>query len=67
MKPTQIHLVVIDDDLDVQDMVTAFFKTKDFKITRFSDAESALKAASKAGSTWDVVLTDLKLPGMNGV
>ena len=35
MKPTQIHLVVIDDDLDVQDMVTAFFKTKDFKITRF--------------------------------
>lgn len=67
MKPTQIHLVVIDDDLDVQDMVTAFFKTKDFKITRFSDAESALKASSKAGSTWDVVLTDLKLPGMTGV
>lgn len=67
MKPTQMHLVVIDDDLDMQDMVTAFFKTKDFKISRFSDAESALKASTKVGSTWDVVLTDLKLPGMSGV
>ena len=67
MKTAQTHLVVIDDDLDVQEMVTAFFKTKDFKITRFSDAESALKASHKVGHTWDVVLTDLKLPGLSGV
>jgi two-component system, NtrC family, response regulator HydG len=67
MKPTQIQLVVIDDDLDMQDMVTAFFKTKDYKISRFSDAETALKASAKNGSAWDVVLTDLKLPGMSGV
>lgn len=67
MKPTQNHLVIIDDDIEIQELVAAFFKTKDFITSSFSDAESALKASQKAGSSWDVVLTDLKLPGISGV
>lgn len=61
------QIVVVDDDLDIQDLVTAYFKTKSFQVICFSDAESAVKEAAKTGMNWDVLLTDLHLPGMSGL
>ncbi len=61
------QIVVVDDDLDIQDLVTAYFKTKSFQVICFPDAESAVKEAAKTGSNWDVLLTDLNLPGMSGL
>lgn len=61
------HIVIVDDDIDIQDLVSAFFKPKGFQVTCFSDAESALKESAISGNNWDVLLTDLKLPKMSGV
>lgn len=61
------HIVIVDDDIDIQDLVSAFFKPKGFQVTCFSDAESALKESALSGESWDVLLTDLKLPKMSGV
>lgn len=60
------HLVVIEDDQDVQDLITAFFKPKGYKLTIFSDAESALEQA-RGALRCDVVITDFNLPGSNGL
>ena len=60
-------LVVIDDDLDTQDLVSAYFKPKGFEVICFSDAESALKESPHSGRQWDVLLTDLSLPKMSGL
>jgi len=60
-------IVVIDDDHDIQDIITAFFKTKGFSILCFSNAEAALQEARTSGQKWDVVLTDLSLPTMTGL
>lgn len=61
------HVVVVDDDLDTQDLISAYFKPRGFLVTCFADAETAMKASLTKGQTWDVLLTDLRLPKMSGV
>lgn len=61
------QIVVVDDDRDVQDMITAFFRPKGYQVTCFLDAEAALESGLENGQQWDVLLSDLKLPKMSGV
>lgn len=61
------QIVVIDDDLEIQDLIKAYFKTKNFDVICFDDAEAAIKESLISGNTWDVILTDLNLPKMSGV
>lgn len=65
-KHNQPHIVVVDDDLDIQDLIRAFFLTKGYRISTFSDAESAHEECLQNGDTWDVLLSDLHLPKMSG-
>lgn len=60
------HLVVIEDDLDVQDLITAFLRPKGYQLSIFSDAESALEKA-RQDLKCDVVITDFNLPGIDGL
>ncbi len=64
---TSPHLVIVDDDIDIQDLVTAFFKPRGFRVTAFSTAEEALVASKSQCDSWDVLLTDLRLPQMSGI
>ncbi len=61
------QIVVIDDDLEIQDLIKAYFKTKNFEVICFGDAEAAIKESLISGNAWDVILTDLHLPKMSGV
>lgn len=61
------HIVVVDDDLDMQDLISAYFKPKGFHVICFSDAEAAIQESLISGSEWDVLLTDLNLPKLSGV
>ncbi len=60
------HILVIEDDIDIQDLMTAFFKPKGYQLTLFSDAEAALEQVGK-GLICDVVVADFNLPGMSGM
>lgn len=60
-------LAVIDDDSDVQDLVTGFFRPKGYDVVTFDDAEQALKKLSSRSNFCDVILCDLRLPAMSGV
>lgn len=60
-------IVVVDDDLDTQDLISAFFKPRGFEVICFGDAESAIADGEKSSETWDVILSDLRLPKMSGV
>lgn len=59
-------IVVVDDDLDTLDLVSAYFRPKGYKILCFSDAEKAIEESRRTGHTWDVLLTDLNFPQMHG-
>ena len=60
-------ILVIEDDVDVQEVVLAFFRQKGFEVLGYEDAEKALLDFSKNKFRCDVVITDLKLPNMTGI
>lgn len=61
------QIVVIDDDVEMQELLSAYFKPKGFQVICFSDAESAVRESLNTGPDWDVLLTDLRLPKMSGL
>ena len=40
------NLVVVDDDADIRELISAFFRQKGFQVTCYVDAETALKAST---------------------
>ncbi len=59
-------LLVVDDELLIRDLLYDHFTGKDYQITTAQSAEDALKILEK-NDNFDLVLTDLKMPGMGGL
>lgn len=60
-------ILLIEDDLDLQELLSAFFKQKDFQVIVRGDALSALQDLKKQKIDCDLVLTDLLLPNISGI
>lgn len=60
-------IVVVDDDTEIQDMVSAYFKPRNFEIICYIDADAALADSLLKGRDWDVLLTDFHFPNMLAV
>ena len=61
------QLLLIEDDIDTQELMTAFFKPKGFGVTVYEDAEQALRDFEKGLVNPDIVVTDLMLPTISGM
>jgi two-component system response regulator HydG len=60
-------IAVVEDDEDIKELVTAFFRPKGYQVISFTDARSLLKEAEKNEFPYDVILTDLMLPHISGI
>jgi two-component system response regulator HydG len=60
-------ITLIDDDLDLLDLLSSFFKQRGYKVSSYSNAEEALIEIENKRSNPDVVISDLKLPVMSGL
>ena len=60
-------LLVIDDDVDTQDLLIAFFKPKDYEVIVYDNAVKAFDDYKENRVTCDVIITDLNLPEMSGI
>lgn len=60
-------IAVVEDDEDIKELVTAFFRPKGYQVTPFPDAKSLLKEAEGQEFGYDVILTDLMLPNISGI
>lgn len=60
-------ITLIDDDLDLLDLLSSFFKQRGYKVFSFSNAEEALIEIENNRLETDVVISDLKLPVMSGL
>ncbi len=67
MKNTKGRILLIEDDFDLQDLMTGFFSPKGFEITLRSDAARALDELQSGVINADVIITDLMLPGLSGM
>ena len=58
-------IFIVEDDPTLNRLVGDYFTTSGHEVERFTRAEDALAAAKSAAP--DLVVTDVQLPGMNGV
>ncbi|HEX4916706.1 MAG TPA: PAS domain S-box protein [Limnobacter sp.] len=71
MSPQQgLNILLIDDDAKVLQALGDGLKARDFRVTTCESGQSGVQAfeqASKTGSPFNVVITDLGMPGMDGI
>ncbi len=63
--PIQRSVLVVDDDVSILDMTEDLLTEAGFEVTKCSSGEEALALADERD--WDVVLSDLQMPGIDGL
>jgi len=63
----QKTILLIEDDIDLAELMTAFFRQKDIQVVHFIEPLAALKQLSENKISPDAILTDLNLPMVTGV
>ena len=65
MKPEEIGILIVDDEASVRDSLYQWFKNDGYRVDTAADAASALKKLQE--NPWDIILLDIKMPGMDGI
>ena len=65
MKPEEIGILIVDDEASVRDSLYQWFKADGYRVDTADEAISALKKLQE--SPWDIILLDIKMPGMDGI
>ena len=61
------HILVVDDDPNVRELESVRLPRIGYEVTTCKSADAALKLLEGASATFQLVLTDFKMPRMNGV
>jgi signal transduction histidine kinase len=59
------HILLVDDDPDVRRFVARLLTSEGYQVNDVPDAIGALEACRQR--QWDVIVTDLQMPGMDGL
>ncbi len=60
-----VSILVVDDEFSVRDSLYNWFKTEGYRADTAENGMEALKKLQE--SLWDIVLVDIKMPGMDGM
>ena len=60
------HILVIDDDTELCELLTDYLKPEGFEITSVYDGEQGLRLAVSGAGKFDLIVLDVMLPGMSG-
>lgn len=61
------RILVVEDEAPVRELVARHLERKGYQVAQASDAEQVLLRMSRDREPFDVVLTDIHLPGLSGV
>src|SRR5207248_5345732 len=65
MSETEPHLLVVDDDARLRELLRRYLSENGFRVTVAADAADA--RANLAGFAFDLVVLDVMMPGENGI
>jgi len=65
--PPAAHLLVVDDEPAVLDLVKTMLERKGYQTTTCSSATEAIAAVKASPGIFDILLTDLSMPGKSGI
>jgi DNA-binding NtrC family response regulator len=60
-----ISILIVDDEFSVRDSLYNWFRTEGYRVETAANAVEALKKLQE--SSWDLILLDIKMPGMDGM
>ncbi len=60
-----IGILIVDDEFSVRDSLFNWFKFEGYRVATAENGMEALKKLQE--SSWDIVLLDIKMPGMDGM
>ena len=60
-------LLIIDDDPDLLELLSSFFRQRGYNVHAYEDARIALEEIESKNIIADVIVSDLKLPVMSGL
>ncbi len=64
-KTAQSSILIVDDELSVRDSLSKWFKEDGYRVGSAENANKALSLMNEG--PWDVILLDIKMPGMDGL
>lgn len=65
MKPSDISILVVDDESSIRDALTQWFRLDGYNVSSAEDANAALLKFQE--KPWDIVMLDIKMPGIDGL
>jgi PAS domain S-box-containing protein len=60
------HILLVDDEVDIINMTRDLLVRFGYKVTAFSNGTDALAALQQGQNTFDLLLTDMTMPGITG-
>jgi len=60
------HILIVEDEDEIRLMISRGLQKRGYQITNASDSESAMKNILTLNGKFDVVVTDIKMPGISG-
>ena len=63
----RIEALVVDDDEAVREVISAYFTKLGMSVTGATDGRGAIALLERSGGRYTVVVTDLSLPGADGL
>ncbi len=61
------RIIVVDDDVDMGSLLEDFLSNVGYDVSVFKVPSQALQAVQEEGEAIDLVITDLRMPEMNGI
>lgn len=65
MKPSDIAILLVDDEVSIRNALTQWFEMDGYRVSAAGDAHTALRKLQEA--TWDIVMLDIRMPGIDGL
>jgi|YelNatPaOPRAMG01_1025707.scaffolds.fasta_scaffold04134_3 response regulator RpfG family c-di-GMP phosphodiesterase len=60
-----VHILVVDDESSIRELLAEYLSLEGYKVDTAKDGTDAYEYLKR--SYYDIVLTDLEMPGMNGI
>lgn len=61
------HILLIDDEVSITGYLSELLEMKDYKVTTSNDSQEALNLFLTDPTAFDLVITDMTLPGLTGI
>jgi CheY-like chemotaxis protein len=61
------HVLFVDDEETLGELAAEILREIGYRVTSFSDSRAAMKAFEAAPGAFDVIVTDMTMPGLTGL